>query len=61
MAGQYYERVYGEKYDRKLTKSEFLEFHALKKKLFKGDMFVVMDEQSPDVIRYNELIGKVLG
>lgn len=41
-----------------MTTTEMIEFHNLKWKLFGKDKFVVLNEQSPDVQRYNELYIK---
>jgi len=38
-------------------KTLFQELESLKKKLFKGSNFIEVDDQDPDQVRYNQLLG----
>ena len=43
-----------------LTMAEIKEFNALKQRLFGTDTFVVFDEDSDDVRRYDQLLPRIL-
>lgn len=43
-----------------MTVKEFKEMLKLKKKIFGKNMFIELDPENPDAMRYNDLMGKYL-
>jgi hypothetical protein len=43
-----------------MTLKEFKEMKILKEKIFGKNMFIELDPENPEAMRYNELMGKYL-